>query len=57
MTIFHRTGKEPTWPEFYGEWKRKVAAGEIRIEPFVPRPFGDFHPVRIEEQEVLQERD
>jgi hypothetical protein len=57
MTIFHREGKAPRWPEFFSEWKRKVAGGEIRIEPFEPKPVPPFHPVRIEQQEVLQERD
>jgi hypothetical protein len=57
MTIFHRTGKEPTWPQFYADWKRRVAAGELRIDPFTPKPIPSFQPRRIEHQEVLQERD
>jgi hypothetical protein len=57
MTIFHRTGKEPRWPDFFAEWKRKVAAGEIEIVRFQPKPVGSFARVRIEKQEVLQERD
>jgi hypothetical protein len=57
MTIFHRTGKEPAWPEFFTEWKKRVASGEIRVEPFRPKPVARFRPVRIEKQEVLQERD
>jgi hypothetical protein len=57
MTIFHRTGKAPSWPEFYADWSQKVAAGEIRIESFTPRPFPPFRPRRIEHQDVLQERD
>jgi hypothetical protein len=57
MTIFHRTGKEPPWPEFYADWKRRVVAGEIRIDPFTPTPIPSFQPRRIEHQEVLQERD
>jgi hypothetical protein len=57
MTIFHRTGKEPRWPDFFAEWKKKVANGEIRIEPFRPGPVAPFTPVRIEKQEVVQERD
>ena len=57
MTIFHRTGKEPRWPDFFADWKRKVASGEIRIEPFRPKPVSRFRPVRIEKQEVLQEHD
>jgi hypothetical protein len=57
MTVFHRTGKEPRWPDFFAEWKEKVASGQIRIEPFRPKPVARFRPVRIEKQEVLQERD
>jgi hypothetical protein len=57
MTVFHRTGKEPRWPDFSAEWKAKVSRGEIRIEPFRPKPVARFRPVRIEKQEVLQERD
>ena len=57
MTIFHRTGKEPRWPDFFAEWKQKVASGEIRVKPFRPKPVARFRPARIEKQEVLQERD
>ena len=57
MTIFHRTGKEPRWPDFFAVWKEKVAKGEIRIDPFRPRAIAPFTPVRIKKQEVLQERD
>jgi hypothetical protein len=57
MTIFHRTGKEPRWPDFFAEWKQKMARGEIRVEPFHPRPMAPFKPVKIEKQEVLQEHD
>ncbi len=57
MSIFHRTGKEPRWPDFFAEWKEKVAKGEIRVDPFRPKPVSRFRPVRIEKQEVLQERD
>ena len=57
MTIFHRTGKEPPWPDFFAEWKQKVASGEIRVEPFRPKPVARFRPALIEKQEVLQERD
>ena len=57
MTGFHRTGKEPGWPDFFADWKRRVAAGEIRIDPFKPRPVPPFRPRKIEKQEVVQERD
>jgi hypothetical protein len=57
MTIFHRTGKEPRWPDFFADWKARVSRGEIRIDPFTPKPVARFRPVRIEKQEVVQERD
>lgn len=57
MTLFHRTGKEPPWPEFFAGWKDRVTKGEVRIEPFQPKPIRPFTPIRIEKQEVLQERD
>ena len=57
MTVFHRTGKEPRWPDFFAAWKEKVGSGKIHIEPFGPKPVAPFRPVRIEKQEVLQERD
>jgi hypothetical protein len=57
MTVFHRTGKEPRWPDFFADWKKGVERGEIRVEPFRPKPVSRFQPVRIEKQEVLQERD
>ncbi len=57
MTIFHRTGKEPRWPDFFAEWKQKVARGEMQIVPFEPTPILPFKPVTIPKQEVLQERD
>jgi len=57
MTIFHRTGKEPRWPDFFAEWQQQVERGAVRVEPFRPKPVSRFRPVRIEKQEVLQERD
>jgi hypothetical protein len=57
MTIFHRTGKEPRWPDFFADWKEKVGRGQIQVEPFQPKPIRPFKPVKIETQEVLQEHD
>jgi hypothetical protein len=57
MTIFHRTGKEPRWPDFLASFKEAIATGEIQVEPFRPKPVPRFQPVRIEKQEVVQERD
>jgi len=56
MTIFHRTGKEPRWPDFFADWTRKAASGAIHIAPFQPREIRPFRP-RIQKQEVLQEHD
>jgi len=56
MTIFHRAGKAPEWPQFFADWKEKVKRGEIRPAPFTPRSFPRFTPVKIEKQEVVQER-
>jgi hypothetical protein len=57
MTVYHRTGKEPRWPDFFAAWKRRVESGELRVEPFRPKPVSRFRPARIEKQEVVQERD
>jgi hypothetical protein len=56
MTIFHKTGHSPRWPEFYPQWKRLARSGEVWVEPFTPKPFSRFTPVRIPMQEVLQQR-
>lgn len=57
MTIFHRDGKAPAWPDFFRAWKEKVRKGEIGIEPYGARPVPAFKVPRIEHQEVVQERD
>jgi len=57
MTIFHRTGHAPRWRDFLAQWTRQARGGDIWIEPFAARPIPRFTPVRIERQEVLQERD
>ena len=56
MTILHRTGRAPEWPEFYAQWKRLAKSGGVWVEPFIPKPFSRFKVIRIEAQEVLQER-
>ena len=56
MTIFHRTGHSPRWPDFFAQWKRRAKSGDVWIEPFGRKPFSRFQPVRIDMQEVLQER-
>jgi hypothetical protein len=57
MSEFHVTGHAPVWRDFYAEWKRRVAAGKQKIQPFRPRPIPEFRPLRIPTQEVLQEED
>ena len=52
-----RSGKEPKWSSFFAEWKRLVERGSIKVDPFDPTPILPFTPVRIEKQEVVQERD
>lgn len=57
MTIFHRTGHSPRWPQFYAQWKRRAKSGDVWVKPFTPKPFSRFQPVRIEQQAVWQQRD
>ena len=49
--------RSPDGRTFFAEWKERVAKGEIRVDPFRPKPVARFRPVRIEKQEVLQERE
>jgi hypothetical protein len=56
MTIFHRTGHSPRWPNFYAQWKRRARSGDVWVAPFTPRSFSRFTPVGIPRQEVLQGR-
>jgi hypothetical protein len=57
MRIYHRKGVAPRWPEFFAEWQATVARQGTTVAPYCPRAVPSFAPVRIEEQEVLQERD
>jgi hypothetical protein len=54
---FHRTGTAPVWCDFYPEWKRRAARGEVEVRPFDPRPVSAFRPVPIPKQEVVREED
>jgi hypothetical protein len=54
---YHRTGVAPVWREFYPAWKERVARGEVRVEPFEPRPVPAFRAVPIPTQEVVREED
>ena len=42
MTGFHRTGKEPRWPDFFAEGTRRSRGERLRIEPFRPKPVTRF---------------
>jgi hypothetical protein len=57
MRIFHRTGKAPTWDEFFAGWRERARRGDVTIAPYTPRPIPPFRPVRIPEQEVVLEDD
>ena len=57
MTIFHREGAAPPWSEFFIEWKARVACGEKQVAPYAPRAVPPFRPVRIQQQQVVQEVD
>jgi hypothetical protein len=56
MLEFHRTGTAPVWGEFFSRWKQEVARGEKTVRPYQPRPIPPFHPVKIETQEIVQEK-
>lgn len=57
MLEFHRTGTAPVWSEFFPAWKADVAKGRIVVKPYRPRPIPSFRPVKIETQEIVQEKD
>ncbi len=57
MLLFHGRGKGPVWREFFPDWKRKVSRGEVVVRPYRTRPIPPFRPVRIRNQEVVQETD
>jgi hypothetical protein len=56
MVAFHRTGEAPIWREFFAHWKQQVAAHKMMVRPYQPRPIPPFRPVRIEAQEIVQEK-
>jgi hypothetical protein len=53
----HRDGIAPIWHTFFADWNAKVARGELKVEPFTPKPIPPFVPRAIEPQEVIQEVD
>lgn len=57
MTLSHRTGELPRWPDFFAAWNREVARGERTVEPYRPRPVPPFRPAKIKTQEIVQEHD
>jgi hypothetical protein len=54
---FHRDGIAPIWRTFFEAYQARVACGELRLQPFEPKPVPPFAPVRLEPQEVIQEVD
>jgi hypothetical protein len=57
VTEFHRRGVAPVWRDFFGRWKEEAARGQRAVQPFTPRPVPAFRPVKIDTQEIIQERD
>lgn len=57
MLEFHRTGTAPVWSDFFPRWKERVARGQVVIRPYQPRPIPPFKPVKIETQEIVQEKE
>jgi hypothetical protein len=55
MTIFHRDGRAPNWPEWIARWQDAVARGDRKLAPFEPLAVPDFTPAQFEKQEVKQE--
>lgn len=56
LTEFHRRGRAPVWRDFFARWNDEVARGQRQVEPFRPKPLPPFSPLRIENQEILQEQ-
>jgi hypothetical protein len=56
MTELHRTGKAPVWRQFFRRWNEQVRAGNWQVVPFYPRVIPDFHPIQIQNQEILQQQ-
>lgn len=57
MIEFHRTGTAPQWSAFFARWREKVARGEITVRPYQPRPIPPFRPVKIDTQEIVQNKE
>ena len=57
LTEFHRSGRAPVWHAFFHHWNEEVARGLRKLLPFIPRPIPPFRPLRIENQEILQEQE
>jgi hypothetical protein len=56
ITLFHRTGALPVWPDFLSAWRRDVSEGRRPRRPFQARIAPPFTPIQIERQEVKQGR-
>ncbi len=57
MLEFHRTGKAPTWDEFFPRWQAEAARNPAMARPYRPSVIPPFRPVKIETQEIVQEKD
>lgn len=56
LSEFHRRGRAPVWRDFFSRWNEEVASGRRRVEPYRPKAIPPFSPMRIENQEILQEQ-
>ncbi|HWG46631.1 MAG TPA: hypothetical protein VN688_27970 [Gemmataceae bacterium] len=56
LSEFHRRGHAPVWRDFFSRWNEEVSSGRRRVEPYRPKAIPPFSPVRIENQEILQEQ-
>ncbi len=56
LSEFHRRGQAPVWGDFFARWCEEVASGRRRVLPYSPKSIPPFVPVRIENQEILQEQ-
>jgi hypothetical protein len=57
LTAFHRSGVAPVWRDFFAAWNARVQRGEQPVPPYQPKPVPPLRPVRMHQQEVLQEID
>ena len=56
LSEFNRDGRAPVWRDFFARWNEEASQGRRQVLPFRPKPIPPFDPVRIENQEILQEQ-